>query len=124
MGSMFLRAAGSDQPLFLPTSTAHCSVLLLPPLQTSLGPHCRQTPCSLLLKVPKGIWRLGDNTVLGKDRTGTQGAILQPPKEMMFPVETHCMHQEPSLQHRLPWEHLVPLAQGICIGSTGQASEC
>lgn len=118
MGSMFLRAAGSDQPLFPPTSTAHCSVLLLPPLQTSLGPHCRQTPCSLLPKVPKEIWRLGDNTVLGKDRTGTQGAILQPPKEMMFPVETH-LHAPgaqpaaqaslatsgPTCPRNLHWEH-------------------
>lgn len=56
--------------------------------------------------------------MLGKDRTGTQGASLQPPKEMIFLMETH-IHAPgtqpvaqgsqgtsgPTCPRNLHWEH-------------------
>lgn len=92
-------------------------------------PACRLQVHSLepLFKVPEGIWRHGDSTVPVKDRIGTQGTILQPPREMIFPAKI-CLHA-PGAQPAA-WGstglrcHLVPYAQGTCTGSTAQPPRC
>lgn len=63
----------------------------------------------------------------GKEKMSTQGAILHPPRETIFPVETGL--RTTGAQPEAPGFtgisfHLVSNAQGICTGNTGQLPRC